>query len=253
MKSILKYILLTAMRDRLYIGLSLTLILAFSLSIFLGSTALVETAEMTISYIAGSSRVILAIGMILFVCLSVNRAFENKEVEFIISKAISRQKFILAYISGFFLVSLIIFLPLMLTIFIFTKNNKIGLLFWSLSIFFELLILISFCLLASLILKNSLSSILSGFGFYIISRMMGLFVLTINIPQDLTQIKGQFFKSILKAISVIFPRLDLFGQSKWLIYGITDYTNIKIMIIQSLIYIPLLIFMAFHDFNRKQF
>ncbi len=61
MKSILKYIMLTATRDRLYIGLFLTLMAAFSLSIFLGTTALVEKEEMATSYIAGSSRMILAI------------------------------------------------------------------------------------------------------------------------------------------------------------------------------------------------
>jgi ABC-type transport system involved in multi-copper enzyme maturation permease subunit len=253
MKSILKYIMLTAIRDRLYIGLFLTLITSFSLSIFLGTTALVEKEEMATSYIAGSTRIILAIGMILFVCLSVNRAFENKEVEFIISKSISRQKFILAYIFGFFLVSLAIFLPLITTILIFTGNNKLGLGIWSLSIFFELLILISFCLLASLILKNSLSSIMAGLGFYILSRMMGLFVLTINLPQNLSEVKGHFFKSVLKIISFAFPRLDLFGQTEWLIYGIKDFSNVKIIVIQSLIYIPLMIFMAFHDFSRKQF
>ena len=78
MKSILKYILLTGIRDRLYAGLFITLIASFSLSIFLGSTALTEQQQMTSAYIAGSSRAILAIGMILFVCLNINRAFENK-------------------------------------------------------------------------------------------------------------------------------------------------------------------------------
>lgn len=253
MKSILKYIMLTATRDRLYIGLLITMIIAFSLSIFLGNTALVEREEMATSYIAGSTRMILAIGMILFVCLSVNRSFENKEVEFIISKSISRQKFILAYIAGFFLVSMIIFTPLAATMLLIGGNNKIGLGFWSLSVFFELLILISFCLLASLILKNSLSSIIAGLGFYIISRMMGLFVLTTSLPQNFAELKLHFFKSVLKIISFAFPRLDLFGQTNWLIYGVKDFTNIKIIIAQSLIYVPLMIFMAFHDFGKKQF
>ena len=83
--------------------------------------------------------------------------------------------------------------------------------------------------------------------------MMGLFVLTINLPQNLSEIKGHFFKSLLKIISFAFPRLDLFGQTEWLIYGIKDFSNVKIIVIQSLIYIPLMIFMAFHDFSRKQF
>ena len=82
---------------------------------------------------------------------------------------------------------------------------------------------------------------------------MGMFVLAINLPQDLTQVKNHFMPAMLKIISVLFPRLDLFGQSEWLIYGISDFSRIKIIALQSLIYIPLMIFMAFHDFKKKQF
>jgi ABC-type transport system involved in multi-copper enzyme maturation permease subunit len=253
MKSILKYILLTGIRDRLYVGLFITLIASFSLSIFLGSTALTEQQQMTSAYIAGSSRAILAIGMILFVCLNINRAFENKEVEFIISKAISREQFILGYLFGFFIAAFLIFIPLVTAIFFITNSNKTGLLVWSGSLLSELMIVISFSLLSSLILKNSFSAIMASFGFYIISRLMGVFVLAINLPQDLTQAKNHFLDTSLKFLSAPFPRLDLFGQSSWLTYGINDSSNLKIILLQSIIYIPLMIFMAFHDFKKKQF
>jgi ABC-type transport system involved in multi-copper enzyme maturation permease subunit len=111
MKAILKYILKNGVRDRLYIGIFISLIISFAVSVFLGSTMLVEQQQTTTVYIAGSSRVIFAVGMILFVCLSMSRAFENKEVEFILSKSISRQQFLMAYLSGFFLTILLIFIP----------------------------------------------------------------------------------------------------------------------------------------------
>ncbi len=253
MKSILKYILLAGIRDRLYIGLFITLAASFSLSIFLGSTSFVEAQQTTAAYIAGSSRAILAIGMILFVCLSVARAFENKEVEFIISKSISREKFILSYIIGFFVAAFLIFIPLFAAILIVTKANKLGLLIWSASLLSELMIVISFSLLASLILKNSFSAIMASFGFYIISRLMGMFVLAINLPQDIAQAKSHLLGASLKFLSALFPRLDLFTQSEWLSYGVSEFSNLKIILIQSLIYIPLMIFMAFHDFKKKQF
>ena len=253
MKAIFKYILLTGLRDRLYIGLFITLIAAFSLSIFLGSTALVEQQQMTAAYIAGSSRAILAIGMILFVCLNVSRAFENKEVEFIISKAISREKFVLGYLLGFLISAFLIFIPLIAAILLVTKADKLGLLIWSATILSEILIVISFSLLASLILKNPFSAIMASFGFYIISRLMGVFVMAINLPKNIAEAQGHLLGSSLKFLSALFPRLDLFGQSSWLSYGISDFSNLKIVLFQSLIYIPLMIFMAFHDFKKKQF
>ena len=257
MKSILKYILLSGTRDRLYLGLFISLIVTFSLSIFLGSTALVEQQQMTTAYISGLSRGVLVVGTILFVCLSVNRAFENKEVEFILSKAISRQQFIFSYLAGFFIAVLLIIIPLILAILLITKTDKFGLLIWALSLFFELMIVICFALLSSLILKNSFSSIIATLGFYIISRLMGMFVMAINLPAKISDTSLEFsansFALVLKILSAIFPRLDLFGQSSWLNYGITDYGSLKIILFQSLIYIPLMIFMAFHDFKKKQF
>ncbi|MBL6664787.1 MAG: hypothetical protein ISQ34_02980 [Rickettsiales bacterium] len=254
MKSILKYILLSAIRDKFYIGLLITLGASFGLSIFLGSSALVEQQQMTASFIAGSSRVILAIGMILFVCLNIHRAFENKEVEFIISKAISREKFILGYLLGFLLAASFIFIPLNIAVSIVVKANFYGLVIWSLSLFLELVILICFALLASLILKNSFSAIMASFGFYIISRMMGVFVLAISIPDDVSLInKNNILQIILKILSAIFPRLDLFAQSKWLNYGFNNSLVLQIILVQSFIYIALMLFMSFHDFKKKQF
>ncbi len=256
MKSILKYILLSGTRDKLYLGLFISLIIAFSLSIFLGSTAMVEQQQMTTAYISGLSRGVLVIGTIIFVCLNMNRAFENKEVEFMLSKAISREHFILSYLIGFFVSILMILIPLIVAIFFATKADKFGLLMWSLSLLSELMIVICFSLLASLILKNSFSSILASLGFYIISRLMGMFVMAINLPKSVStniEFSTQSFSTILKFLSAIFPRLDLFGQSEWLTYGISDFWNLQVILVQSLIYIPLMIFMAFHDFKKKQF
>ncbi|MBM5782768.1 MAG: hypothetical protein FJ368_05035 [Pelagibacterales bacterium] len=257
MKSILKYIILSGTRNRLYLGLFISLIIAFSLAIFLGSTALIEQKQMTTAYISGLSRGVLIIGTALFVCLSMNKAFENKEVEFIISKSISREQFIISYLLGFFVAVLLIFIPLVIAILTITQANKIGLLVWSLSLLSEAMIMIVFSLLASLILKNSFSSIMATLGFYAISRLMGMFVMAIELPQNISQtdltISASSFALVLKVLSAIFPRLDLFGQSEWLNYGIEDFSTIKIILLQSIIYIPLMIFMAFHDFKKKQF
>jgi ABC-type transport system involved in multi-copper enzyme maturation permease subunit len=253
MNAILKYVIKNGLRDRLYLGLFVVLAVSFSVSIFIGSTMLVEQQQSIAAYIAGSSRAILAVGMILFVCLSINRAFENKEVEFILSKSISREQFILGYLAGFFLAAILIFIPLIIAILILTNCDKFGIVIWSLTLFAELLILICFSLLASLILKNSFSAILSSFAFYIVSRLMGVFVMAIELPENITQAKNHILAVSLKILSVAFPRLDLFGQSSWLNYGIQGFSSLKIILAQSLIYIPLLIFMAFHDFKKKQF
>ncbi|MFT6105977.1 MAG: hypothetical protein ACJATL_000191 [Rickettsiales bacterium] len=254
MNSILKYILLTAIRDRLYVGLFITLLTAFGISSVLGSASLVEQAQTTISYVAGSSRTIFMVGMILFVCFYVRKTFENREVEFVLSKSISRHSFIFAYLLGFVLVALIVIIPLSALLF-FMKANVVGLIYWVTSLILESIIIITFSLLSALILRSAVSSVIASLGFYIISRMMGFFVLSVKIPQSLSDFVtlDRILNSVLKIISVAFPRLDLYGKSEWLIYGAVNMTDVYIILVQSIIYIPLMIFMAFYDFNRKQF
>jgi len=254
MYSILKYILLTAIRDKLYVGLFIILLAAFGISAVVGGSALLEKAQATTVYIAGSSRMIFAIGMILFVCFYVSKTLENREVEFVLSKSISRHSFIFAYLLGFILVALLIILPLVVLLF-FMKASPIGLFYWGVSLLLEALIIITFSLLAALILKSAVSAVMASLGFYIISRMMGFFVLTIQIPRELSDFASldRVLKAVLKTISIVFPRLDLYGKSDWLVYGAINSSDLYIILGQSAIYIPLMIFMAFYDFNRKQF
>lgn len=253
MFSILKYVLMTAIRDWLYVGVVISLLVAFGISILIGNSAFAENNQFSIIYIAGSGRVLFAIGIILFICFNIRKSFDNKEVDFFLSKAISRNKYILSYILGFFIASLLALLPLIILISILPQVNYFGLFLWSLSIIFESLIFISFAILTSFIFQSAVFSVLASFGFYIISRMMGFFVMTISLSDDIQNFDS-FGKFIAKLISIIIPRLDLFAKSEWLIYGANiALTDIFTILIQSIIYVPLMIFMCFFDFNRKQF
>ncbi|MDA7705044.1 hypothetical protein N8772_01005 [Rickettsiales bacterium] len=250
---ILKYVLMTAIRDWLYVGVIISLLVAFGISILIGNSAFSENNQFSIIYIAGSGRILFAIGIILFICFNIRKSFDNKEVEFFLSKSISRNKYILSYILGFFIVSILALLPLILLIAILPEVNYLGLFYWSISLILESLIFISFAILSSFIFKSAVFSVLASFGFYIISRMMGFFVMTISISSEINNLDS-LGKFIAKLISVIIPRLDLFAKSDWLIYGANiAMADILTIIIQSAIYVPLMIFMCFFDFNRKQF
>lgn len=253
MGQILKYILKNGLRDRLYLGLFIILAISFAVSIFLGSTMMVEQNISSVIFVLAISRTVIAVGMILFVCINVSRAFDNKEIEFILSKSISREQFILGYLGGFLVANVLILLPIFLVILIIYKINYLGLSYWFISTILENFIVIAFALLGSLILKNSFTAILASFGFYAISRLMGMFVMTIDFADDIAMAKHGNLGLALKILSIIFPRLDLFSQSSWVIYGDWNITILTIIFCQSLIYLPLLIFMSFHDFKKKQF
>jgi ABC-type transport system involved in multi-copper enzyme maturation permease subunit len=260
MNTTIRYIFLTAIRDWLFIGLAAAILLAVGMSFFLGGTALVEQMQMTIVYASGSSRVILIIGLIVFVCFHVRRAFDNREVEVILTRPISRSSFVFSYWAGFAILSFLVSVPLTLLLGILLDVNFQGLLFWGASLVFESFIVVAFALACSLILQSAVSSVFVSFGFYFISRMMGFFVAIIDKPSMVRDVSWSWImENILTVSSMILPRLDLFGKSKWLVYGVGSDVNllladlIPIFIVQSVIYVPLLLFMAIYDFKRRQF
>ena len=58
---------------------------------------------------------------------------------------------------------------------------------------------------------------------------------------------------IMEAISIVVPRLDLFGQTSWLIYGVGGEIGFAVIALQGLVYAPLIIAAAVFDMQRWQF
>ena len=256
MKTLFKFILLTGLRDKLYLSLLIILIGAFGLSNLVGFSALAEETQMQTVYFSFLSRVIIVCGMMLFICFYINKEFEKKEIDFILSKPISRNTLILSYWGSFNLISLILIIPVVIIMAIFSHPNLLGLLWWTISVILEIMLVSTFAIVSSLILGSAVVSVLATFSFYFICRMMGFFVYSISLPKNVNAAVStwtDFAESLLKILSSVFPRLDLFGKSEWLIYGINNNGEIVLILVQSLIYISLMLFIAFYDFRRKQF
>ena len=255
MNTIIRYTILTASRDMLFLGLCLIVVALYGFSVFVGTTALVEQQQMSMAYFSGSSRIVIAIGLIVFVCFHVRRAFENREIESVLSKPISRTQFVFGYWLGFCVLGLLSVIPVFLVMFLFYSPDISGLLLWCTSLVLEIFIMLAFAMLASLIMNSAVSSVLSSFCFYIITRLMGFFNAALQDEKSLlgTGKFGGFLESSMKLISSCMPRLDLFAKSDWLIYGLGDQTDIWVFPVQATIFISLLLSFAVFDFKRKQF
>lgn len=255
MKTIIKYTLLTASRDLLFIGLFAIIIMAYALAVFTGSTALVEQGQMSLAYFAGASRLAIVTGLIVFVCFHVRRAFDNREVESILSKPITRVEFIISYWLGFAVLAVIVTIPIFLIILTLYNANMVGIVYWCSSLIFEISLVVAFAMLTSLIMRSAVSSVMSTFAFYLISRLMGFFMAAMDQPASLIKsgTLGNIMMQALEVISTIIPRLDLYAKSDWLIYGINGQNDIWIFQVQTIIYIGVILSVAVFDFKRKQF
>lgn len=258
MLAIIKFILLTARRDLLLQGIFIVLLGAAMISQFFGNCALTEQIQMSTSYFAGSSRAIIVGGMIIFIAVHIRRLFETKEIEQMLARPITRSQFILAYFCGFSILGLMLILPCIIIASLFAMTDTGSLLIWSISLSFELFIVIAFAMLASFILSSSTLAIITSVCFYITSRLSGFFIAMIKWPISYDQIDSfktliRFFgEKIIQFVTIFLPRFDIFSKSAWLTYGVS-WENLNIILGQFIIYIAFILGMAMIDFNKKQF
>ncbi len=248
----IRYILITALRDWLFIGLLVGILLATAISAILGGTAFLEEREMTITFASGASRLILMIGLIVFVCFHIRSAFDTKEIDVILSRPISRANLVIAYWLGFCLVALLLTFPVLVLLAMIGAPDMMGLIGWGASLLLETFLIVALALFSAFALRSAVTAVLACMWFYVLSRMMAFFVITVESPM-FNDVKFIALKYALIAISSLVPRLDFFAKTEWLSYGFLSSQEWMIFVVQAAIFVPLLLLATIVDFRRKQF
>jgi ABC-type transport system involved in multi-copper enzyme maturation permease subunit len=250
----IRYVLMTAIRDRLFAGLIAGILFATGVSAAMGSTAMLEPQQMTLAFTSAAARIIVMLGIIVFIAFHIRSAFENREIDLLLSRPISRSKLILSYWLGFGVVASLLCIPVMAVLALLGILDVKGYAIWCGSLLLESWLVVSMALFAAVTLKSGVVTVLASLGFYTLSRMMGFFVLTSK--------SGILFENpiltftmrwIIKVISVLVPRVDFFGKGSWLLYGTQGLEALWLYLAQGMIFIPLLVAATMIDFSRKQF
>lgn len=250
----IRYVLLTAMRDRLFFGLLVFVLIAAYLSSVLGSTAMLETEQMTLAFTAASARVIIMVGIIVFIGFHMRNAFDAREIDVLLSRPISRSTLVISYLLGFAAVATCLVVPTVGLMALIGPLNQTGFWLWSLSLLLESWLVVAVALFASLTMKSGVGTVLSSLAVYTLSRMMGFFLATTHSGSVFREQEvDQGAHWLMDAVSVIVPRLDFFAKSNWLIYGAKSYEDLYLFLMQAAVIIPLLVAASAIDFMRKQF
>ncbi len=250
-----RYIVLTAVRDRLMVGLSLALLGAVLIAAFLGESTLMEQRQTALTFAGFSTRLIMVVGLILFVCFNMQRSFENREVDLMLSRPVSRTQYVLITWAGFSGVAL--FMALIAVVLLplagMPPAGALGL--WAISLLLEALLVVAVALFFSLSLRSAVASAMASFGFYLVARMSGflLGVVQADWKSTATEALGSTIANAIYVVGLVMPRLDLFGQTWWLSYGDTQGDALITVLAQAAVYLPLLLGAAVFDFRRRRF
>ncbi|MBL8631146.1 MAG: hypothetical protein JNM81_16045 [Rhodospirillaceae bacterium] len=250
MRALIRFVLLTAFRDRLFSGLATLVILAFALSLFLGNAALIEQSEAGMVYAAGSTRVILILGLAIFVSFQTQRLFDSREIEAVLSRTLSRGRFVFAYWLGYVLVALgMVAIVLIALLFLYGFSG--ALVVWCASLFLECTVILAFVLFAGLTLERATTTIFVTLAFYAFCRLIGFFLGIRDATPDIGA--NRIVNPMLDALGNIIPRLDLMTQSSWLIYGMQSFDQLPYVLGQAILFVIVALAAASFDLMRKQF
>lgn len=254
MKTNIRYILLTALRDWLFIGLMLGVAACALISGSMGDMAMVEPEQLKLTYAAASSRLVLVVGLIVFVCFHVRSAFDTKEIDVFLSRPIARHNLVLSYWLGFSVVALLLVVPTIAIVYWVGALDGRGFAIWAASLGLEILLVVAAALFSAFTLRSAVSAVMASLAFYVLSRMMGFFIATANSALLFRSSElNDMSKMLMETLALFVPRLDFFGKTEWLVYGLESNSEIAHFALQGAIFIPLLLVAAIIDFRRKQF
>lgn len=250
---LVRYVLMAAFRDRLVLSLILVTMIGASLSVFLGSSALIEHEQFGMVFAAGGLRFAGVAGLVLFVVFHMRRSFDSKDVEFLLSRPISRSAFIFSHGVAFSILALAVAVAISLAVFAVNPGGMgAGHVLWAFSIVIELIIMANAALFFSMVVTSAAGGALAVFGLYILARLMGQLIGIAGVA--LGGFAVPILQPIMNVVAMVVPRLDLMGQTSWLVYpdSIGD-VGFGFILMQGALYTALLICAALVDLRRRQF
>lgn len=247
-----KYVLTAAVRDRLIISLLVMIGLGTALSVFLGTAAYVEKYQFVLVFTASALRLLSVLGLVLFCVFFIRRSFDNKDVDYLLSRPVSRTGFIVSHALAFSLIAVLMAAACTLAVYMAAPITfGMGHVMWGVSLMCELMIMVNAALFFSMVLPSASTSAMAVLGLYILSRTIGILIgIVMSGLAASPMMKG--LAATMKFISLIIPRLDLMAQTSWLIYG-TGNITLTFILAQGLIFSLLLMTAALVDLVRRQF
>lgn len=254
MRPILRFVLLTALRDRLFGALAALLAVSMGGALVFGGAALVEQGETTVVLAAGAARFVLAVGLVTFVATQVQRLYDSREIEVLLARPIGRPRLVAALAGGVAVVAALPAVAVAAVIGPFAPSLT-GWAAWGATLVAEGIILALFTLAAALVLERAVTATLAGLAFYTAARLMTFVMGVVEAHERLGAggTTAQILGWAAKAVAAIVPRLDLFAHTGWLVHGIADAAPVILAAAQLAVAAPLLIAVAALDLSRKRF
>ena len=245
-----RYTFYEAVRNHLFILIILGLICFLGLIEFIGELAITGSRELRATLLGSGLRIFSVLTVSLFVIASMVREHNDKGFEFLLSLPMPRHNYLLGKLSGFLLLGLTVAISTGALLLLYCNAGAV--LAWSFSLFCELALVISLSIFCLFTFNNITLAYIVVIAFYFLSRSMSTIQLISDSPiLQSGNASQQYMHFIINSIAYILPGLQDFTRGRWLAYGV-EWSELGPVILQSGIYLALLIAASLFDLYRKE-
>ncbi len=251
-QTIAKFTIIESIRNRLLWLSLLMMVIGFVLVEFVGDLAITEHNATQLSVLAVFLRLSAVMLVALFVVSSSLRELQDKTLEMILAMSVPRSKYYLGKLLGYVSVATLIGLIFALLLLLYAPFEQV--LIWSISLVLELVLVVAMALVMLFTFKQTPAALTGVFLIYVASRVMSSLYLMSQYPIVSNHGLGQkFIDGFVGLMTWLLPDLSRYTQTEWLVYSVSDWSQLMPILLQTLIYLSLLSTIALFDFYRKNF
>lgn len=243
------YTFLEGLRNRIFWLFAVGLVCLFGLTEFVGDLAIIESSQIHALFIGSGMRLFTVATVALFVITSMTREMNDKAFELILSLPVARSTYYFGKLLGYYALAFIMVLitGALLSVFV----GMAGVSLWGLSLFCELGIVIAVSLLSLFTFSNVTVSFIVVMAFYFLARSIHAIQLISSSPiLEFRTFAQEFMDFMVNALAYVLPDLYDFTRSDWLVHGMQVHTMYHVLL-QTAIYLPLLVAAGLFDLYRK--
>lgn len=247
---LVSYVLKAALRDKLIWIFAAAIFVALSMSLFMGSTAIMEKSSFSVVFMASSLRLLIIFGLTLFIAYFIRRSFDNRDVEYLLARPVSRLSYIVSHSVAFSVLAALLAASIAFIIFAFlsTTDNLVGGLYWAGSVILEAMSISLVAMFFAMFISTATGAVLAVIGFYILCRMSGELLGAASYGFG-----DGVLNAVLHGVSLILPRFDLAGQTSWLMYGAPPSNEILLYFLQQPVFMLFILLASIIEMKRKEF
>lgn len=250
--TIARFTLLEAMRTRLPWLVLAAIAIAFMASLFAREIAITDSTRVQTALFAASLRLASVFIVGLHVMTSMIREFNDKGLELVLSLDLPRWIYALGKFIGFALIGVWIALAICLPLSFLADWREV--LLWGISLALELSIIVALSLFCVITFNQIMPAATFVFAFYALSRSMeAIQLISQSSPIADTGAFHGAIEFMVDAVALLLPSLNTFSETAWLVNESGGLSMLRNVVIQSTMYIGVLLSAALFDLYRRNF